>query len=153
MARYRFLLFLPALVDGGAHVVSLSREQVESCCCHMVMDLRRVVHPPFVTFWTTKTVTQFSVGHLEEILQAEFSSVAPLMFSLMTFELRRFPLITVMGIPSDSRHLGCMPEPALHFTRDLLMARPGIGPAIEAASHLTTTTTGMEAAPQGVLGP
>ena len=155
----RVALVSPVLVDGGAHFLALSDAEVEAGCSYMIMDLRRVVHPPFVTFWTTRAVTQFSVAHIEDILLAEFPSVAPVVNVFVddiradTVVLaRRFPLVTVMGVPHDSRHLGRLPEPALHFTRDLLMARPGhysrsmrVSCALRPPSGCTTvTTTGMD---------
>ena len=128
----QFPLVSPVLVDGGAHLISLSSAQVDSETCYMVMDLRRVVHPPLVTFWTTPAVTQFDVGHIEDLLLCEFPSVSPVVnvfvddirADVVTFA-RRFPLVTVMGVPSDPRHLGLLPQPALDYTHDLLLARPG----------------------------
>ena len=160
----QFPLVSPVLVDGGAHLISLSSAQVDSETCFMVMDLRRVVHPPFVTFWTTPAVTQFDVGHIEDLLLCEFPSVSPVVnvfvddirADVVTLA-RRFPLVTVMGVPSDPRHLGRLPQPALDYTQDLLLARPGQRsrsmrfscalrppPPLLAFPTSTTTTTGMQ---------
>ena len=156
-------LVSPVLVDGGAHMVSLTADQHASGTCYMVMDLRSVVHPPFVTFWTTPVVTQFDVGHIEDFLMEEFPSIAPVV-NVFVDDVRAdvvsmsrpFPLVTVMGVPNDSRHLGCLPAPAIHYSRELLMARPGhrsramrLSCALRPPPALptsTTTTTFMEAA-------
>ena len=110
----------------------LSQDEALSGCCYMVMDLRRVIHPPCVMFWTTQAVAQFSISPVEDILLAEFPSVAPVVNVFVddvradTVVLaRRFPLVTALGIPADPQHLGCMPEPALLCSREFLMARPG----------------------------
>ena len=148
-------LVSPVLVDGGAHLVSLSHEQVLDGRCYMVVDLRRVVHPPFVMFWTTPVVPQFAVAHFEDFLLEEFPSIAPVV-NVFVDDIRadavqmsrRFPFVTVLGAPSDPSHLGCLPLPAVQYSRELLMARPGhrsramrLSCALRPPPALTSTST------------
>ena len=95
-------LVSPVLVDGGAHFLALSGAEVEAGCSYMIMDLRRVVHPPFVTFWTTRAVTQFSVAHIEDILLAEFPSVAPVV-NVFVDDIRADTVVLARRFPSGYR--------------------------------------------------
>ena len=64
----------PAIPGGSAHFVALTRQQTEAETDYMLVDLRRVAHPPLVTHWVTRLCAQADSAHLFEILHEEFHS-------------------------------------------------------------------------------
>ena len=87
-------------------MLALSREQTEAESDYLIFDLRRVAHPPLVTFWTSVVIVQADTAHLQEVLHDEFPSLSPALEAFAgcsrfdyDFAPGRCTLVTVIGRP------------------------------------------------------
>ena len=121
-----------AIPGIGAHLLLLSRSHVEAETTFAVHDIRRVVHPPFVPFWTAAVAHQAHLDCLTEILHDAFPVLRPILEVFYdTMPLHEAldhggcPWLTVMGFPRVTSPQVPVLEPALLPTAELARLRPG----------------------------
>ena len=124
----------PVQGSNGAHFLALEPTHLQQSRAWTVYDLRRVTHPPLVTFWAAPRLARISLEAVTNLLLSEFpsldaiisvySSVMHVEDHMPTSEAQAI-LTTVVGAPQDSLRTGRPPEPAVFTTTDSLLLRPG----------------------------
>ena len=122
----------PAVPGIGLHLLLLNRQQVESETTFAVHDVRRVVHPPFVQYWTAPTVHQAHLDFMTEVLHDAFTVLGPIIEVFydtrplhQALEHRGCPWLTVMGFPRTTSANTPVLEPALLPSAEMSRLRPG----------------------------
>ena len=126
--------FSPVQFSNGAHFLALEAHHLRTSQPWYVFDLRRVTHPPLVTFWALPQPPCSSLPHLVDLLLHEFPDLDPIISvysgafqckSALRGSKARASLVTVVGVPLDSLRTGCPPAPAVFRSDEALMLRPG----------------------------
>ena len=127
------LNFPDTVPGGGPHMLALTREQTEDESDVMIFDLRRVAHPPLVTFWTSVVIVQADTAQLQEFLHEEFPTLSPSLEAFVgcsrfdnDFAHGKCTMVTVVGLLQDPSRAPPVIEPAVYWTLDLLKLRPGL---------------------------
>ena len=111
----------PVQGSDGAHFLALDATQIRDGRPWFVFDLRRIVHPPLVTFWAAVQPQPVTLPGLLDLLA------------------------TVVGAPRDELRTGRPPEPAVFRTSECLLHRPGFQSSVlreeRARRRICTSTT------------
>ena len=147
--------FSPCDCGGSAHFLALDLDDITHIGRWAIVDLQRIVHPPFVRYWTTDRIHSQSSELLAEILHQEFPSAGPILTAFVDiFRIDQIavdypnPLITVVGLPRTPEAEVPVLEPALLETREVLLMRPGFAAQSlrfqQGRSSTTASTTFMQ---------
>ena len=126
--------FSPVQGSNGAHFLALDSSHAIHASRWVVFDLRRVAHPPLVTFWAMQLSHQATLEHLCDVLYDAFPSLDPIIniYSGLYRVTEGIPaastsvaLVTVMGASRDQQRTGRPAEPALFCSTAALLLRPG----------------------------
>ena len=147
----------PVQGSNGAHFLALEPAHLRQSHTWFVFDLRRVTHPPLVTFWAAPRLQRLSLPAVTDLLLSEFPTLDPIISVYSGtehvedhthFSAAHALLATVVGAPQDSLRTGRPPDPAVFRTTDSLLFRPGflssafrLERARRRISTSTTTTT------------
>ena len=144
----------PVQYANGAHFLALDAHHVQEGRPWYVFDLRRVTHPPLVSFWVLPQPASSSLPCLTDLLMTEFPTLDSII-SIYTGPLLcdavparsgiQASLATVVGAPQGSLRTGRPPVPAVFRSTDALLHRPGFLSAAlrepKARRRIRTTTT------------
>ena len=122
--------FRPALPDARPLVLVVPPEALEESGVWGILDLRRVVHPPFRTLQTLPLPSVLDLGVLLDVLRAEMPSLPPLQHVYVGGDLLDDTPRTVhngalITLASTSHTLQRPRVPVIDNNVDLLERRPG----------------------------